>query len=73
MQGLVAVPISCMNVRARRDEASNDFCLVRRGGDVQCGVALDDVPPDLVQEVCLRALASCSCLEAASSQCRRTG
>jgi hypothetical protein len=63
MQGLVAVAVSCVDVRARSDKLSNYFGFVRSGGDVQCGVACEDIPPDLVNVISFRGLTSRSRME----------
>jgi hypothetical protein len=63
MQGLLAVAVSCVDVRARSNKLSNYCCFIRGCGDVQCGVACDDISPDLVKEKCLRGLTSRSRIE----------
>jgi hypothetical protein len=68
VQRFIAQPISCANVCSRLQQLSRDFCPVCGGRDVQCRVALPDVPANLINEVRLRGLPGCSLLKTRARQ-----
>ena len=70
MEGYISMPILRLNIGTGCNQFAYGFSLVSRRGHVQRSIALIDISPNGIEEVCMRRLASRPGLETDLCQLR---